>query len=114
MSDEPFRDANRRAFARTAIRLPATVVCGDARIPVQTVDLGLGGMCFVAPRPIGPGSRCTVTLALPVEHGNREISASLKVVYSSYLAAAQFKIGTVFTALDDDAAQVLGRYTSAS
>ena len=113
MADEQFRDPNRRAFARTVIRQPATVIYGDTRVPVQTLDVGQGGMCFLAGRPIGPGTRCTVTFDVPLGDGPAEVSASLKVVYSSYLAAAQFKIGMVFTELGDDAARVLARYTAA-
>jgi len=114
MADEQFRDPNRRAFARTVIRQPATVIYGDTRVPVQTLDVGEGGMSFVAGRPIGPGTRCTVTFDVPLSDGPVQISASLKVVYSSYLAAAQFKIGTVFTELSDEAAGVLARYTTAA
>ena len=114
MADEQFRDPNRRAFARTVIRQPATVIYGDTRVPVQTLDVGEGGMSFVAGRPIGPGTRCSVTFDVPLSDRPVQISASLKVVYSSYLAAAQFKIGSVFTELSDEAAGVLARYTTAA
>jgi hypothetical protein len=111
MADEQFRDPNRRA-ARTVIRQPATVNYGDTSLPVQTLDAGQGGMCFVARRPIGPGTRCTIRFGLPLREGSVEIAASLKVVYSSYLAAEQFKIGTVFTDLDDDVALALTRFAT--
>jgi hypothetical protein len=112
MADEQFRDPNRRAFARTAIRQPATVSYGDASVPVQTLDLGQGGMCVMAGRPIGPGTRCTVTFDVPLREGPVEITASLKVVYSSYMAPGQFKIGTIFTGLDDGAALTLAEFTT--
>jgi hypothetical protein len=114
MADEPFKDPNRRAFARTVIRQPATVIYGETSVPVQTLDIGQGGMCFMSRRPIGPSTRCTVTFDVPLGDGPVAVSASLKVVYSSYLAAGQFKIGTVFTELGDDAARVLARYTTAA
>jgi len=110
MADEQFRDPNRRAFARTAIRLPATVIHGETSVPVQTLDVGQGGMCFVARRPIGPGTRGNVTFKVPLRDGTVEVTAPLKVVYSSYMAAEQFKIGTIFTDLDDDVALALARF----
>jgi hypothetical protein len=110
MADEQFRDPNRRAFARTAIRQPATLIHGDTSVPVQTLDVGQGGMCFVTRRPIGPGTRGTVTFEVPLREGAVEVTAPLKVVYSSYMAAEQFKIGTIFTDLDDDVALALARF----
>ncbi len=111
MAEGQFRDPNRRASARTALRQPATVVHGDVTVAVQTLDVGQGGLSLLAPRPIGPGTRCTVAFELPFADGPVEFAASLKVVYSSYLAPEQFKIGTVFTALDDATAGALLRYT---
>lgn len=114
MGDGQFKDPNRRAFARTVIRQPATVVYGDTTVAVQTLDLGEGGMCLMARRPIGPGTRCSVTFDVPLRDGPVEVSAALKVVYSSYLAAEQFKIGAVFTDLDDDVALLLARFTAST
>jgi hypothetical protein len=51
---------------------------------------------------------------VPLAEGPVGIIASLKVVYSSYLEAGQFKIGTVFAELGDDAARVLARYAAPS
>ena len=114
MAEAQHRDPNRRAFARAALRQPATVAYADTAVAVQTVDVGQGGLSLLAPRPIGPGTRCTIAFALPFPEGPVEVSASLKVVYSSYIAAEQFKIGTVFTVLDDDTARLLERYTTAT
>jgi hypothetical protein len=114
MADGQLSDPNRRAFPRTVIRQPATLAVGDTTTPVQTLDVSQGGMCFLARRPIGPGTRGTVTFHVPLGDGPVAVGASLKVVYSSYLAAGQFKIGTVFTELGDEAARVLARYASAT
>ena len=114
MADGQFKDPNRRAFARTVIRQPATLAYGDTTVAVQTLDIGEGGMCLLARRPIGPGTRCTVSFDVPLRDGPVEVSAAVKVVYSSYLAAEQFKIGTVFTELDDETALVLARFTGAT
>ena len=113
MADEPYSDPNRRAFPRTAMRQPATLVHGDHSLAVQTVDLGQGGLSFVAPRPVAPGTRCTLSFEVPLADAPVGLAVALKVVYSSYLAAEQFKIGTVFTALDDAAAEVLARSAAA-
>ncbi len=112
MADGQFSDPNRRAFARTVIRQPATVVHGDTTLAVQTFDVAEGGMCFVAGRPIGPGSRCTIAFEVPLRDGPVEVTLALKVVYSSYLAPGQFKIGAVFTDLGDVAALALTRFAA--
>ena len=79
---------------------------------MQTLDVSQGGMCLLAGRPIGPGTRGAVAFTVPLGDGPAPVSASLKVVYSSYLATGQFKIGTIFTDLGDDAARVLARYAA--
>ena len=114
MAEALSRDPNRRASARAALRQPATVAYAETAVAVHTVDVGQGGLCLLAPRPIAPGTRCTIAFALPFPEGPVEVSASLKVVYSSYVAAEQFKIGTVFTVLDDATARLLERYTATS
>jgi hypothetical protein len=110
MADEKSSFPNRRAFARTAVRQPATVAIGEATIAVQTLDIGHGGMSLVAQRPIAPGTRCRISFALPLGDGPVPVAASIKVVYSSYLAAEQFKIGAVFTELGEAEAAALERF----
>ena len=41
------------------------------------------------------------------------LTAGLKVVYSSYSAGGEFKIGAVFTDLDEDVAVALGKFAAA-
>jgi len=94
------------------IRQPATVVYADTTVALQTFDIGRDGMCLLARRPIGPGTRCRITFEIPLRDGPKQIVASLKVVYSSYLAAEEFKIGAVFTELDDAAVRVLEAFTA--
>ena len=113
MADHPpVSSSNRRAFARTALRQPATVSLGDAAIQVQTIDIGHGGVSLLVRRPIGPGTRGRIAFELPLGGGPAPIAASIKVVYSSYLAVEQFKIGAVFTELDEKAAEALHRFTT--
>ncbi len=106
----PSQDRNRRAAPRKALRQAASVVYGDATRVVQTWDLGRDGMCLLSARPIAPGTRCKVTFDVPVDGELINVTAAAKVVYSSYSAAGEFKIGAVFTDLGDDVALVLGRF----
>jgi len=96
------------------IRTAATVIVGDVRKEVQTWDLGRDGMCLLAPRPIAPGTRCRVAFDLPVGDAPIAVSVSAKVVYSSYSAAGEFKIGAVFLDLDEEVASTLGRFAASS
>ncbi|MEP7140023.1 MAG: PilZ domain-containing protein [Caldimonas sp.] len=110
----PFQppESSRRVAARRAIREDATLVHGTARIAVQTWDVGRDGISVIAARPIAPGTRCRVEFELRAGGTVRAIGASAKVVYSSYSAAGQFKIGAVFVDLDDESARSLERFAS--
>lgn len=113
MSSQPLIQArNRRSAPRKAIRQPATVAYGDSSRAVQTWDLGRDGMCMVTARPIAPGTRCTITFELPVGAERIGVIAAAKIVYSSYSAAGEFKIGAFFTDLDDDTALALGKFAA--
>src|SRR4051812_48984458 len=108
------QDHNRRASPRKAIRRAATVAFGDLRKDVQIWDLGRDGMCLVAQRPIAPGTRCRILFDLPLGAGLVAVSATAKIVYSSYSAAGEFKIGAVFLDLDAAAANAIGAFTALS
>ena len=108
------QDRNRRASPRVAIRLPATVTIGDLRKDVQTWDLARDGMCLIASRPITPGTRCRIAFELPVGSELVAVTATAKIVYSSYSAAGEFRIGAVFLALDDAGASAIGALTASS
>lgn len=101
---------NRRTDPRKAVRVPATLVCGGAVWRVQTLDLGHNGISMLAPRPFEPGSRCTVTLDVPLGDGPATVTATLKTIYSSYAATDAFKIGARFIELDARASDILGRF----
>jgi len=108
------QDHNRRSSPRKAIRRPATVAIGDVRKDVQTWDLGREGMCLIAQRPITPGTRCRIAFDLPVGNDAVAISATAKIVYSSYSAAGEFRIGAVFLDLDDATATASGAFAASS
>lgn len=97
-----------------AIRRPATVTIGDVRKDVQTWDIAREGMCLIASRPITPGTRCRIAFELPVGGALVAIDATAKIVYSSYSAAGEFRIGAVFLGLDDADATAIGTFTASS
>lgn len=103
---------NRRTDLRKAVRVPATLTCRDAAWQVQTLDLSRSGICVVAPRPFEPGSHCTVKLDVPLADGPATVTLSLKTIYSSYAANHAFKIGGRFVELDDELADILGRFVT--
>ena len=105
---------NRRASPRKVIRRAATVLIGDVGKEVQTWDLGRDGMCLMAARPIAPGTRCKVVFEVPIGAELLAVTAKAKVVYSSYSAAGEFKIGAVFIDLDEAVANTLGRFADSS
>ena len=108
------QDHNRRTSPRVAIRRPATVTIGKLRKDVQTWDLARDGMCLIAARPIAPGTRCRIAFELPVGGELFAIDTTAKIVYSSYSAAGEFRIGAVFLGLDDVAAAAIGAFTANS
>jgi hypothetical protein len=113
MSSQPLTQArNRRSAPRKAIRQPATIAYGDASRTVQTWDLGRDGMCLLSTRPIAPGTRCTITFELPVGAERIGVVAAAKIVYSSYSAAGEFKIGAFFTDLDEATALALAKFAT--
>ena len=107
-------ERNRRIALRKALREAATIVYGGSSKAVRVWDLGIDGMCLLSPRPIAPGIRCQVAFDLTLgDDAPVHVLVSAKIVHSSYSAAGEFKIGAVFTDLDDDVAQVLVRFVDA-
>jgi hypothetical protein len=105
-------DRNRRATPRKMLRQPVTVAYGATTAVVRTWDLGRDGMCLLSPRPIAPGTRCKLGFELPLAGSTLDVAVAAKVVYSSYSAAGEFKIGTVFVDLDEDTALTLGKFAA--
>lgn len=107
-------ERNRRIAVRKAFREAATIVYGGSTKAVRTWDIGVDGMCLLSPRPIAPGMRCQVAFDLVLgDKAPVHFDVAAKVVHSSYSAAGEFKIGAVFTDLDDDTARVLGQFVAA-
>jgi hypothetical protein len=97
--------SNRRTSARAALRSPATVVLPNAAPrDVQMWDIAVDGASLLSPRPIAQGSTLELRVALP---GSATVTAAARVVYSSYMAVNEFKIGLLFTRLDDASAEAI-------
>ena len=76
------------------------VLPGGALHDVQMWDLGSDGASITSSRPITQGSIIDLRFDLPVAGGPAHIEARAKVVYSSYMAAANFKVGLMFIGID--------------
>ena len=100
--------SNRRLSARIALRSPATVVLPGAQTrEVRMWDLAMDGASLISPRPIPQGSSLELRLELPA---GTKIATPARVVYSSYLAPNEFKIGLMFTQLDDAGAAAISAF----
>ena len=63
-------------------------------------DLGTDGASLLSARPIPQGSVLELRLELPGTGAPSSVTATARVVYSSYLGPGEFKIGLMFTQLD--------------
>jgi hypothetical protein len=102
---------NRRISARAAFRSPATVVLPNAAPrDVQMWDIAVDGASLLSPRPIAQGSTLELRVVLP--GAANPVAAAARVVYSSYVAANEFKIGLLFTRLDDANAAAIAAFVA--
>jgi len=108
-------ETNRRATRRKGVRQPCELVLPDQTTRrAVTVDTGVDGLSFLSSRPITPGTRCEVRFELPLVGRQAEVRGELKTVYSSYSGAEGFKIGAVFSRLDEDSAAALREFIAAA
>lgn len=104
---------NRRAGPRKILRSAATLVLpGGLEREVKTWDLGVDGLCILSSKPISPGSRCKVTFDVPLSGRTSTVTVPIKVVYSSFSGPEGFKVGTVFSDLDDDSAGAITEFAT--
>ena len=100
---EPRLIVNRRLSARTPFRGAARVqLASGVSLDVQMWDLGGDGASLISPRPIPQGSTIDLRFELPAAGASTLVVTRAKAVYSSYTAAAQFRIGLVFLDLSAD------------
>jgi len=103
---------NRRVSARKVLRRPATVkLPGGGERLVRTWDVGVDGLSLVAPKPIPPGTRCTVVLELPDGDEWRRVEVPVKTVYCSLIDEG-VKIGLVFGPLEADTQRLVQQFVS--
>jgi len=103
--------SNRRASARKVLRRPATVTLpGGVERVVRTWDVGLDGLSLLSPKPIPPGTKCTVMVELPDGDTWRTLQLPVKTVYCSLMGAEGVKVGMVFGALDPDSERVIRHF----
>jgi hypothetical protein len=105
---------NRRVHPRKVLRTTATVLLPGAAMPreVRTWDLGLDGMSLVSPRPIAPGTRCTISLQLPGSATPQELSMPARALWCSLMGPEGFKVGLVFASLDAATQEAIARFVA--
>ena len=103
-------EPNRRAAARKALSTSAKVVLPAGERDVRLRDLGSDGAALTTNRPISPGTRLELKFDLWAADGMRPLSVNARVVYSSYQARDEFKVGLVFTALRPEDAAAIRAY----
>lgn len=101
---------SRRLSQRKSLRAPATVTLREQEREVQLWDLGVGGASLMATRPIAQGSNLVLRFDLPDNGDRLALEVAGKVVHSTYLAPAEFKIGLVFPQLDADVVAAIDAY----
>lgn len=99
--------ANRRRAPRKGVRGAASVDQAGQISSVEIADISGEGIGLVSAKPISPGRRCDVTFALPSAAGPRTLTATVKVVHSSYAARERFNIGATFVNLEADVAAAI-------
>jgi hypothetical protein len=115
MKPNPAPETNRRATRRKGLRQPCELVLPDQSTRrAVTVDTGVDGLSFLCSRPITPGTRCEVRFELPLAGRVVAVQGELKTVYSSYSGADGFKIGAVFSRLDEDSTAALHEFIAAA
>jgi hypothetical protein len=101
---------NRRLHVRKVLRTDATVQFADATTrEVRTWDLGLDGISVVSPRPIPPGTRCTLMLRLP-DTGPAPLAIGARSVWCSLLGPEGFKVGLLFGPLETSVQEALAKF----
>jgi hypothetical protein len=90
------------------------MIQGDTARQVRTWDLGTDGMCLLTQKPIPPGSRCKVTFDIPLPERTTTVTVHVKVVYSSYAGPNEFKVGAIFTDLDQDVVNTIKEFAITS
>jgi hypothetical protein len=101
---------NRRALARKALRRAATLAHQGQVADVEIADITGEGAGLLSARPIPPGRRGDLSFSLPLAGGDRPVTVPIRVMHSSYVARASFRIGVSFVAVDAGTAEAIQAY----
>lgn len=100
--------SNRRISRRTGLRRSCELsLAGQTPRQALTTDIGVDGLSFICARPIAPGTLCRISFELPLHDRTMLVQGVLKTVYSSFCGNVGFKIGALFTELDESSADAL-------
>lgn len=103
----------RRVGPRRALRSALVLMLpGNKLLKGEAWDLGEDGVGLVCSKPVSPGTACRVTLDLPYEGQSITVKAAVKIVYSSYLGPERFKLGAVFSQLDEESSRLIREFVS--
>ncbi len=112
MTSLPSSPSNRRASRRKGLRQACALVLPDGSARQATSsDVGVDGLSFHCARPISPGSACRISFELPLRERRVSVNGGVKVVYSSFSGAEGFKIGAMFTDLDEASTEALQEFS---
>ena len=104
---------NRRALARKALRRAAKLAHHGQTADVEIADITVEGAGLMSARPIPPGRRGELSFALPLAAGDRTVSVAIRVMHSSYVARASFRIGVSFVGVVAGTAEAIQAYVDA-
>jgi hypothetical protein len=101
---------NRRALARKVLRRAATLSQQGQVADVEIADISGEGAGLLSARPIAPGRRGDLSFTLPLASGEQAVTVAVRVMHSSYVDRASFRIGVSFTGFDAGAAEAIQAY----
>jgi diguanylate cyclase (GGDEF)-like protein len=100
-----------RSYQRVKVDIEGSYrLIGSERVPLSCVDLGQGGLCFVATREIEPRALTQVTLDLP--GSKRPISLTCEVVDVTPREFGRFLVGSRILNMDANDRRRLCAYIS--
>lgn len=100
MTDE-MTEPETRLHPRKQFNCRARLSVGDkASLDARTLDISLGGICLLAPEPVGFGQYGVVKFEVAIADAPRQFTAVARSVYSVPSGEAGFKVGFQFVQLD--------------
>jgi len=97
----------RRARARSVLRVQARILVDGEAIEADTVDLSAHGVALTSRRPLNIDQECSVELGISAASLATPPPLRASVRYCARLAEDRFRIGMKFTAVSIEAAELL-------